>query len=327
MITRDELVQQSSLCHDRAVGCMVGLAVGDAFGDIGRTHVYRQRYGIVTNLYAGAKSTDDTEFAVLTAQTLLDCNGDLTPEALLTSWQKYILDQGGLFDRGGRPLYGAVENLRRGILPPLSGQDNVLNNDDGAAMRIAPVGILCAGQPQRAAEMAEIESQISHYQDGIWAAQAVAASVAVAMVGGTTGEIIAAGLEQIPHDSWLGRAMARAMTICDESGSIERAWEALHIDLWTPEQSTSPEAIPQTYAIFRLTDGDFHKGMFWAGNFGRDADTIGAILGAMAGAKQGIAVIPDEWVGKVRQPSGVCLKFSAQKDVVDIAEQLAELIR
>ena len=94
----------------------------------------------VSSLYEGAKSTDDTEFAVLTAQTLLDCGGNLTTEALLAFWEKHILDQGGLFDRGGRPLYGAVENLRRGILPPLSGQDNVLNNDDGAAMRIAPIG-------------------------------------------------------------------------------------------------------------------------------------------------------------------------------------------
>ncbi|MDX1416149.1 MAG: ADP-ribosylglycohydrolase family protein [Candidatus Promineifilaceae bacterium] len=327
MITRDELIRNRSLCRDRAVGCMVGLAVGDAFGDIGRSEAFRQRYGIVTNLYAGAKSTDDTEFGVLTAQTLIDCAGELTPEALLSSWQKYILDQGGLFDRGGRPLYGAVANLQRGILPPLSGRDNVFNNDDGAAMRIAPIGILCAGQPRRAAEMAQIESQISHYEDGIWAAQAVAASIAVAMVDGTTEEIVAAGLDQIPEDSWLGRAVRRAMRLCDEAGCVEDAWERLHIDFWTPEHAASPEAIPQIYALFRLTDGDFRRGMFWGGNFGRDADTIGAILGAMAGARQGIDVVPDEWIEKVRRPSGVCLKFSAAKDIVEIAEKLVDLMR
>lgn len=326
MITRAALRQNRELCRDRAVGCFVGLAVGDAFGDIARNDAYRQRYGIVTNLYAGAKSTDDTEFAVLTAQSLLDYNGVLTPEAHLRSWKKYILDQGGVFARGGRPQYGAVENLRRGILPPYSGIDNVLNNDDGAAMRIAPIGILCAGEPQRAAAMAEIEAQISHARDGIWAAQAVAASVAVAMVGGSTEEIIAAGLAQIPEDSWLGRAMSRAMHICDEAGTIEKAWEALHIDLWTPEHACSCEAIPQIYAVFRLTDGDFRQGMFWGGNFGRDADTIGAVLGALTGARQGSGVIPEEWVAKVRQPAGVCLKFAAQKDVVTMAEQLADLI-
>lgn len=327
MITRAELIQDTSLCRDRAAGCLVGLAVGDAFGDIGRSDVYRQRYGIITNLYAGAKSTDDTEFAVLTAQTLLDCGGRLTSEALLASWQKYILAQGGLFERGGRPLYGAVENLRRGALPPLSGQDNVLNYDDGAAMRIAPIGVLCAGEPERAAELAEIEAQISHYGDGIWAAQAVAASVAVAMVGGTTEEIVAAGLAQIPDDSWLGRAMARAMCICDEAGTIERAWEALHTELWTPVHAASPEAVPQIYSVFRLTDGDFHRGMFWGGNFGRDADTIGAVIGAMAGARQGIGVIPDDWVAKVRQPAGVCLKFAAQADMPTLANRLVDLIQ
>jgi ADP-ribosylglycohydrolase len=81
---------------------LIGLAVGDAFGDIGRSDAYRQHYGIITNLYADARSTDDTEFAVLTARTLIDCQGDLTPEVLLGSWRKYILDQGGVYERGYR---------------------------------------------------------------------------------------------------------------------------------------------------------------------------------------------------------------------------------
>jgi len=327
MLTRKELTQNRKLCNDKATGCLVGLAVGDALGDLGRDDGYRQRYGIVTNLYAGAKSTDDTEFALLTARTLLDCQADLTVDAVVMSWQKYILDQGGVHERGGKPLYGAVENLKRGVLPPLSGRDNVLNNDDGAAMRIAPIGIVCAGEPERAAAMAEIEAQISHHADGIWAAQAVAASVAVAMVDGTTDEILQAGLRQIPTDSWLGRAMARAMSICDQEGSIENAWERLHTELWTPVHSVSPEAIPQIYGVFRLTDGDFRQGMFWGGNFGRDADTIGAVIGALAGARHGIAAIPESWVEKVRRPSGVCLKFAAQEDIPTLARELANLIR
>ncbi|MFN2134946.1 MAG: ADP-ribosylglycohydrolase family protein, partial [Candidatus Promineifilaceae bacterium] len=179
--------------------------------------------------------------------------------------------------------------------------------------------------PQRAAELAKIEAEISHARDGIWAAQAVAASVAVAMVGGTTEEIVAAGRRFLPEDSWLGRAMGRAMRICDEAQSMEEAWEALHTALWLPEHAASPEAVPQLYAVFRLTDGDFMRGMMWAGNFGRDADTIAAVVGALAGAKQGIEVIPADWVTKVRRPAGVCLKFAAQKDVVLMAEELADL--
>jgi ADP-ribosylglycohydrolase len=311
--------------HEKAAGCLLGLAVGDAFGDLGRSDAYRQRYGMITNLYEGAKSTDDTEFAVLTAKTLLDCGGDLTREHLVASWRRYIIDQGGVAARGGKPLYGAVANLERGMLPPLSGRDNVQNDDDGAAMRIAPIGVLCAGDPERAARLAEIESEISHARDGIYGAQAVAAAVAVAMVSDSAEEILNAGLRQIPEDSWLGRAMARAMRICDEAGSIEAAWEGLHTALWTPVHSTCAEALPQAFAVFRLTDGDFRKGMFWAGNFGRDADTIGAVFGALAGGLAGEQVIPADWVEKVRRPAGVCLRFAASLDMRDLALALADL--
>ncbi len=327
MITRKELTRDKNLCKDKAAGCLIGLAVGDALGDLGRNDAYRQRYGIVTNLYGDAKSTDDTEFALLTARTLLDCDGNLTSEAVARSWKKYIIQEGGIHQRAGRPLIGAVENLKRGMLPPYSGMDNVLNNDDGAAMRIAPVGIVCAGQPDRAAALAEMESRISHDGDGVWAAQAVAASIAVAMVNGSVEEIIAAGRAQIPEDSWLGRAMAHAMNICDQAKSVREAWEPLHTQLWTPEHAAAPEAIPQIYALFRLADGDFREGMFWAGNFGRDADTIAAIVGALAGAKQGISAIPENWVGVVRKPSAVCLKFTANEDIIEQAEELVTLIR
>lgn len=311
---------------DRASACMLGLAIGDAFGDLGRSHEYRQRHGIVTRLTSEGRSTDDTEFAVLTAQTLIDCGGNLTDEAVVDAWRKYIIGQGGMFDRGGKPLYGAVANLERGLLPPYSGIDNVQNNDDGAAMRIAPIGILCAGNPQRAAEMARIEAQISHALDGIWAAQALAASIAVAMTGATVDEIIKGGHAFMPEDSWLSRSMARAMAICDEHTDFFDAYEQLHSQLWTPVHSMAAEAIPQAYALFRLTHGDFRLGMIWGGNFGRDADTICAVIGALSGAMHGMTVIPPAWADKADQPAGVCLRFAAHKSMRELARQLVSLM-
>lgn len=315
---KDELLQ-------RAQGCLIGLACGDAMGDLGRSDLYRRKYGIVTNLYQDAKSTDDTEFAVLSARILLDCRGQLSATALLEGWQKYVLDQGGLFERGGTPLYGAEANLRRGLTPPLSGKFNVNHDDDGAAMRAGPFGIVRAGKPDAAAELAELDAQVSHFADGVWAAQAVAASVAVAMGGGSVDEVIEAGMRKIPQDSWLNYTMSKMMEICSQAGTIQNAWEALHSELWTPSHAAAAEAIPQIYAVFRLTSGDFRQGMFWACNFGRDADTIGAVVGAFSGAMHGIQAIPVEWVQRVRRPSGVCLKFAAQEDLIEIASQLAEL--
>jgi ADP-ribosylglycohydrolase len=321
----DQLTQNSTLFTARAQGCLIGLAAGDALGDAGRSNLYRNRYGIVTDLYDGLKGTDDTEFAILTARALIDGQGSLTPQVVLDVWRKYILERGGILERAGKPLYGAVENLRRGILPPLSGRDNVMNDDDGAAMRAAPIGIVCAGQPQRAAELAAIDAQVSHADDGILAAQAVAASVAVAMLGASVEEVFEAGMQQIPADSWLGRAMQRCQAICRASDGIEEAWESLHHQFWTPAHAASPEAIPQVYGVFLLTGGDFRKGLFWAANFGRDADTIAAIVGALNGARHGIEAIPQHWVERLRRPGGVSLRFTAEEDLLELANSLAQL--
>jgi ADP-ribosylglycohydrolase len=327
MLTRQDLIDNQAITIRKSRGALIGLAVGDALGDLGRDQKHRARYGLATELLPGAKSTDDTEFALLTARMLLDNGGELTPEAVLQAWQTYILAEGGVFDRAGRPLYGAVANLERGMEPPRSGMDNVGNDDDGAAMRITPIGIVCAGEPERAAEMARIEAEISHARDGIWAAQAVAASVSIAMVDGSVEEIINGGLRYIPKDSWLGRAMTRAFRICDRAGDIQGAWAALHSELWTPVHSTAAEAIPQIYALFRLTGGEFRQGLFWAGNFGRDADTIAAVVGALTGARQGIDVVPPAWVEMVRKPAGVALRFAAKEDILALAEDLAGLVR
>jgi ADP-ribosylglycohydrolase len=328
MLTRKELISDSALCVKKSKGCMIGLAVGDALGDLGRDNVMRNRYGIVTDFFTSQSgSTDDTEFALLTAKGLIDCHGKLSEEAVFEAWDTYILAEGGLFDRGGRPLYGAAANLSRGMRPPQSGTDNVMNNDDGAAMRIAPIGIVCAGDPAKAAEMAVIDAQVSHADDGITAAKMVAASVAAAMVNGTTEEIIEAGLQQLKPGTWLERAMNTAMEICDKAECIEDAWADLHTQLWTPTHSVAAEAIPQIYAVYRMVDGDYKKAIFWGTNFGRDADTIGAVLGALCGAKGGIDIIPTEWVERVRYPSGVCLKFAKNEDIVNISEKLADILR
>jgi len=325
MRSRSELLSDRTRLECKAAGALIGLAVGDALGDLGRSQDHRARYGIVTNLYPEARSTDDTEFCALTARALLDCRGRLTPAGTAAAWRKYVLDRGGARKRAGRPLYGALSNLSRGLEPPLSGRYNVMNIDDGAAMRACPHGILRAGDPAGAARLAEADACVSHDADGIWAAQAIAASIAVAMVDGTPQEIVEAGMRYLPAGSWIRAAMDRAIEICEAKPDIEVAYEDLHTRLWTPEHSASPEALPQIYAIFRLTAGDPRRGLLWSANFGRDADTISGLVCSLTGALHGLSVFPEPWVDQVRKPSGVCLEFAASEDLIDLSRELASL--
>ena len=198
---------------------------------------------------------------------------------------------------------------------------------DGSAMRIGPIGIVCAGDPEKAAEMARIESEVSHFRDGVWGAQAVAAAVSVAMVDGTMDEILDAAMKVIPKESWLHYSMNHAFELVDSAdGHIFDVWMQLHDDLRTSTWATTAEAIPSAFACLKAVNKDFRTGVVVAGNFGRDADTIGAVAGTILGAKYGAKAMPAAWIDKTRFPTGTCLTFTKGIDIRDYAEKLSEII-
>jgi len=311
---------------NRAAGCLIGLAIGDAFGDAARDPENQFLYGITMDFpEKPTGSTDDTEFALLTAEILLHSQGNPTREDVTEAWKSHVLVQDEL-TRGGASEREAAANIRRGLLPPESGKFNTYASSDGAAMRSSPAGIVAAGDPNRAAQLAERDAEISHWGDGIWGAQAVAAAVSVAMAGGSTEEIFAAGMQQAPEGSWLAHNFKQAVQIMEKyDHDLDAAWMELHQALRGEYKASVPEAVVSAFSVFLLTKGDFRNGIIYSGNWGRDSDTIGAVVGALAGASVGLGAIPDKWVERVRQPSGTCLQFTADLDIVDVAHRLAEL--
>lgn len=317
------------LLRDRARGVMVGLAIGDSFGDASRKIENQLAYGITTDFNETASwSTDDTEFGLLTALTLIECNGDLTKEAVADAWKRHVVVLGGELNRGGNSEMEAAANLRKGLMPPYTGLYNCYAFSDGAAMRAAPIGIVFAGDIPGAAAAAETDACVSHCRDGIWGAQAVACAVAAAMVGADIDEILEAALFAVPQDSWLYYTFKLAQQIVEDAGNVLiDAWMPLHDRLATRYKAAVPEAVSQAFGVLKLVNGDFRTGVTAAGNFGRDADTIGAICGAVLGAKFGLSGIPERWVNRTRRPSGTCLPMTKGIDLVEIADKLAVLAK
>ena len=327
MISLNELKNNKELISDKAYGALGGLAIGDSLGDASRKPENQMNYGFTTDFNQGASwSTDDTEFALLTAKILIDTNGNPTSDDVADAWLRHVAVHDEL-NRGGVSEVEASNNLRQGLRPPLTGMYNTYHMSDGAVMRISPIGIVCAGDPSKAAHLAKIDASVSHDKDGLWGAQAVAAAVAVAMVSGTMEEIIEAAMMQIPSDSWLHYAMNLAFDIVDKAdGSLIDAWMPLHDKLRTTYKATTAEALPSVFACLKMVNEDFRTGLITACNFGRDADTIGAVAGAILGAKYGASGIPDKWLEKTRYPTGTCLQFTKGLDIKDVANKLAELI-
>ena len=326
MLSRDQIRRNKTLAVDRAAGALLGHAIGDSFGDAARTPENHFQFGITMDFREGsAPGTDDTEFALLTARTLIESGGKLSDELVLAAWRREVLPLRELH-RGGASEREAAENIRRGVLPPLSGQYNAYYLSDGAAMRVCPAGIVTAGDPAEAARLAEIESRISHWRDGIWGAQAVAAGLSAAMAGGTVDEVCRIALETVPPDSWMRYNLERSREIIAAKGSIEESWGPLHAALWSEYKAAAPEAVAEAFAVFKLVNGDFRRGIIYAGNWGRDSDTIAAIVGSLCGAMCGRSALPPAWVEKVRVAAGACLPFTKGLDMSAVAEELAGLI-
>ncbi len=318
--------------ESRAVGCLVGLAIGDAMGapvEGWSVEQIREEHGRVEDfLRPDSVVTDDTEYAIMTAQLLLKFGTEITLENIKDTWLEMIGNSQLM--GGGFSTSGAINHLRSGVMPPACGRNKPDSYSDGAAMRIAPAGIVFAGKPQQAASFASLEAQTTHSGEGVYGAQAVAAGVASAMAGNDWEIVIEEALRSIPQNSWTYRQMEKAIAIGKRHDCVFEAVGELYDEIailqyfWT---SMAPEAVPLAFGAYVAGRGDFRASVLGGVNVGRDADTIAAIAGALGGATSGSESIPQEWWQKIRPATGKYVLTAKDQDIVHLARSLVTLAR
>lgn len=321
--------------QDKAYGALYGLAMGDSIGfpamyhrtlllNWGRSLLWDfskqadeqhiNKFSLPFTLSQEEKNlylcgTDDTEFAAVTALILSECEHEPTLDSLFSGWQKYVVNSpepiwSGVAERA------SVENAKKGLEPPSTGNDNPHHFDDGAISRAVPIGIKYYGQPERAAEVAGLVASITNAEDGIYAAQAMAASVSVAMISNSPDDIVNVGMEYIPQDSWLGRKVKQAMEILEESGSGFAAipmWNSHIVNSIYNYGNIAAETLALAYSIFSSTEGRLLEGVQLASLVPKQADSMPAMVGALAGAMQGERQIPSTWKQALSVMKGVCI--------------------
>jgi hypothetical protein len=113
------------------------------------------------------------------------------------------------------------------------------------------------------------------------------------------------------HGHSLSRAIARVEGLLE--GSRDRALSALveqanrhGADPWCrrPTMGFPPACIPTCIYLFLTTDS-FEEAIIDVVNLGGDADTTGAILGALAGAHYGVHAIPERWMAGLQNRDGI----------------------
>jgi ADP-ribosylglycohydrolase len=282
---------------ERAVGAVIGSAVGDALGapfEFGPEGAFSARFprpGHGGEMCGGGgwdpgEATDDTQMAVLVAESLLERGG---------------LDPADVFHRFRRWAAAGPKDIGLQTEAVLTGGDpwdtaatrhfqvSQRAAGNGALMRAAPSAVYFARHGRAATlDAARRLSALTHGDAAAWEGTAVLHElVRVALAGG------------------------------DPLGAVPEALAALHPDHreryavvldpgWHPDRATEFNGAVWPClgsAVWALrTTGSYEEAVRAAVDLGGDTDTVGAVTGALAGAVYGIGAVPERWRGPLHVP-------------------------
>lgn len=316
---------------DRVRGAFVGLAIGDAAG----WPAARHRWGLLapwTRRLGRELDGFAEEHGVTTLPVPFALNQQTGPlgigpsdDAEWLAWTARTLreDRAAAFAALGNirariSVRTALDNLARGIGPPVSGHDNPHYFDDAAAVRAVAFG--AAGLPVAAARA---DAAITNAEDGVHAAGAIAAAVTVAVTGGSVDDAIDAALDELPDGTAIRRAALTALNVAgsDAFGAIP-ALDAVVQDHVYSYGVAAAQTVPVALALTRASDGALAQAVPAAACLTSLADSAPALTGALTGAFTGYDALPAGWRESARTLAGCCLPELAGADLVAIADSM-----
>lgn len=283
---------------ERAQGVLVGLGVGDALGGplefMASEQITIQYGGPVSQMIGGGwlhldpgQITDDTQMALCLARSLAECR-DYKREDVLSRYLDWL--SSGPLDVGAT-IASVLRNIAAGTSPDEASQEYHIRSGarsagNGSLMRIAPLALAYHTPRQVLMPIIGTESSLTHYDP-------LATEACMVLVNVVHAFLCA------PEDDFDTNRLAELMAgaCIDFDAQIGAATMA---DCETAALSAKSEigfvltALSVACAAARSFDS-FEAGLVWTVNLGGDADTNGAVAGAMLGARFGIDAIPERW--------------------------------
>jgi ADP-ribosyl-[dinitrogen reductase] hydrolase len=299
--------QSISAIRQRAIGALLGLAVGDALGTTLEFSVRDSRERITDIVGGGSfrlepgQWTDDTSMALALADSLITCDG-LDEQDLMNRFVSWM-DEGAYSSNGrcfdvGNTVSAALSRFKA-TGDPITGSTDPRSAGNGSLMRLAPVAIRYWDDRIAQRDGAARQSRTTHgAAEAVDACVVFAEMVADAIAGFSRSEVLrnrneepwAGQIGDIVAGSWRGKPRQEVHS----SGYVAHSLEAA---LWCVGRT-----------------GSFEEAVLLATNLGGDADTTGAITGQLAGAVYGYQAIPQRWLGKLSHQGMI---FGMARQLVD----------
>jgi ADP-ribosyl-[dinitrogen reductase] hydrolase len=298
---------------DRYAGCLLGLACGDALGgpvefmsrsEIAVAHPNGLRAfigGGWLNLEPG-EITDDTQMTLALARSLVE-RGQLDMDDVAARFMDWFRrDPKDI----GNTTRAAIIHLANGV-PWTEAGERVARTGaaagNGSVMRCAPVALRYRHDPEALRKASIDSARVTHADSRCtWAAVALNQAIVHLLNGWALDSVTETAITGIANDEVVARVIGAVDRQIDEVKAGGYVLDTLSAALWCLLRHDSFEAT----VVAAVALGD-------------DADTTGAVSGALAGAFYGASAIPTDWL-RLLQPreelhdlSGELLRQSRQR--------------
>ena len=177
------------------------------------------------------------------------------------------------------------------------------SDGNGSIMRLAPIPCVYWRQPEKARDLAMLQSRATHASELAASACDFLALVLSALIGGKSLEDtlrVASRYEFHPEIRGLARSewVEKAEDNIHSGGFVVHTLEAA---LWCVWHSAS-----------------FEEALIKAVNLGEDADTVAAVVGQIAGALYGLDAIPDRWLTELAHKERIA---SVADELITLADR------
>ncbi len=275
-------------------GSMVGTATGDSVGAgfEGMSNFTTEQVMEVAEKRNVLRYTDDTHMMIGVAESLIAREGFDGEHMASRFIYNFNREPFRGYGPGPPRIFALIEsgeawNRASAMLYPGGSYGN------GSAMRVAPVGLLYHDKPEKLKDVACQSSQITHAhilgREGA-ALQAYAVSLATTSEPSVAldredflAKLIDSVSEEVYHEKL--KKMSSLLRRPDKKRVIAELGNG--IEAFT--------AVPASIFSFLCFPDSFEEAVLYAIGLGGDTDTIGAMTGAISGARLGLDAIPYNW--------------------------------
>ena len=293
--------------NNQYLGAIIGHAVGDAMGfptefskreELLQNPVIEMIDSPDVGQPAGSWS-DDTAMVIATIDSFIQ-KKYFDYKDIMDKWVKWISKSeytptGVAFDIG-RTCLKAIKKYCNGTAPLQCGSTSINENGNGSLMRILPVALYAYSKKLDDTSIHKLTNEVSsltHAHEVSRLGCYIYVQFIICLLKGNTKQEAYKHIQYLDYSAYDMHSLKLYTRILDEQIEVQRL-----------DQIKSTGYIVDTLesAMWIFMNAQHYKEAITAStNIGGDTDTIGAIVGSMAGIYYGFESIPSNWLDKLQR--------------------------